>query len=216
MNRIEIKNPGPIEPRENADCDFLNLPALSSVRNSDSGVTPWVRLYLDVDGTLRAERAAGAGWSGGVVTKEIETPGHLGPRAATVTYAPALIQVLEALRIEEVEIVWLTTWLEAGAVEHFAREIEGLQNCRQLAIPMRDDSGGLPADWKYDEISRDQALEPGPYIWADDQDVPLQGERASADQPVVPKLLIAPEMEIGLTPKLVYSMFRFVRELNAQ
>jgi hypothetical protein len=172
---------------------------------------PRIRLYLDVDGVLNAGHPR---WGDAVTVTVVATRDgqRIGQR---VTYSPSLILELTLLAEEfDIEIVWLTTWLVDHSVRDLTIAMNGLTGGRSLIAPRRDGRHGeLPADWKRAAILEDLAREPGPFIWADDDEVPVHGSFVAAAFQV-PSLLLAPVFEFGLQRSDVNAIRRFTEGLT--
>ncbi|SDH54764.1 hypothetical protein [Microbacterium sp. 77mftsu3.1] len=114
-----------------------------------------------------------------------------------------------------VDVTMLTTWLEHDSVDAFFAECYPTFVYEKLNFPGRDFSdplGAIPADWKYLELCRSLDADPRPFIWADDDEVPIWRDKVEARYPDLPKLLIAPLDDIGLTPFHMTLMREFAAE----
>jgi hypothetical protein len=153
------------------------------------------------------------GW-GDTVTITVATTDSWSRRRQRVTYSPALISELTMLVEEfDIEIVWLTTWLVDHSVRDLTIAIDGLAGGRSLSAPHRGGRHGeLPAEWKRAAILEDLARDSGPFIWADDDEVPVHGRFVAAAFPV-PYLLLAPVYEFGLQPSDLLAIRAFASDL---
>lgn len=117
-----------------------------------------------------------------------------------------------------VDVTMLTSWLEHDSVDAFFAECYPDFVYGKLDFPGRDHSdplGAVPADWKYLELCRALDADPRPFIWADDDEVPIWSAKVEERYPHLPKLLIAPLQDIGLTPFHMTLMREFVAEHGA-
>lgn len=112
-----------------------------------------------------------------------------------------------------VDVTMLTTWLEHDSVDAFFAEVHPDFVYDKLNFPGRDFTdplGAVPAEWKFAELCRSLDVDRRPFIWADDDEVPIWGARVEELYPDLPKLLIAPLRDIGLTPFHMTLMQEFV------
>lgn len=114
-----------------------------------------------------------------------------------------------------VDVTMLTSWLEFDSVDTFFEVVYPSFVYGKLTHPDRDFSdplGAIPAEWKFEELCRALEAHPRPFIWADDDEVPIWGPKVEERYPHLPKLLIAPTVDIGLTPFHMTLMREFVAE----
>ena len=173
------------------------------------------RLYLDVDGVLNARNAK---FIWGEATSTSMTIHHPGGYTDdfTIHWAPDLILALEVLRTKfDVELVWLTTWNENNFVlTHLVPTIQGLAGGRVLPYdppfnPVIEASGW----WKGRGLIKDQAASPTPFIWIDDQEVSLHGQKVLTKTTGTPSLLIPTSPIAGLTPEHLEQMSEWLKGL---
>ena len=162
------------------------------------------RLYLSVNGCLCPRSEPDPAW-GDVATASINIEygdGHAATR--DVHWAPRLITALDSLLMQYgVELVWLTSWNEFDATRQLlVPELHGLAGGRMLDVttpPKRPgQTDGETGLWKSERIEEDQNV-PAPFIWIDDADVQLHGERVRNATLETPSLLIPPRSEVGIT-----------------
>lgn len=112
-----------------------------------------------------------------------------------------------------VDVTMLTSWLEFDSVDAFFEAAYPDFVYGKLTHPGRDFTdpmGAIPAEWKYEELCRALDADPRPFIWADDDEVPIWGAKVEERYPHLPKLLLAPKRDIGLTPFHMTLMRDFV------
>jgi hypothetical protein len=114
----------------------------------------------------------------------------------------------------DLDIYMLTSWLEHDSVDEFFAQSGGAPfPYKKLVFPGRDHSdplGAVPASWKVDELIRTVDADPRPFIWLDDDEVPVWGATLEARYRDIPHLLIAPLDGIGMTPHHMELMREFV------
>lgn len=102
-----------------------------------------------------------------------------------------------------VDVHMLTTWLEHDSVDAFFAQSGGTPFAYdKLRFPGRDHGdplGALPWAWKVDEVRRVLDTDPRPFIWIDDDEVPVWREKIEQEYAHLPQLLIAPVYDIGIT-----------------
>lgn len=156
------------------------------------------RFYLDIDGCVLADALT---WGDRQTkTLRVRLGGGLG-MLYKLDYSRTQLDTIETLRHDfDVELVILSTWLEDGHIHHLQKKLNALHGARWLPIPRRlGKTQELPHAWKLDALLADQADNPGPFIWADDDEVPVHGETV-AGAVSEPVLLLAPTSGLGLTP----------------
>ncbi|MGI0522139.1 hypothetical protein ABY45_16330 [Microbacterium maritypicum] len=108
-----------------------------------------------------------------------------------------------------VDVAMLTTWLEHDSVDAFFAEVYPEFVYEKLNLPGRDFADPLdaiPAEWKYDELCRKLDADARPFLWSDDDEVPIWGAKVEERYPDLPK------RDIGLTPFHMSLMREFVAE----
>lgn len=203
------------------------------------GTTP--RLFLDIDEVLRASHLKYGYEVTRVVEEKLpiekvhpamrpqrlrsgfsgEVPEWVARRHAPATHvtfrtlcrvSPRLFEDIQALGVD---VTMLTTWLEHDSVDAFFAAAHPSFAYDKLTFPGRDFTdplGAIPAAWKFDELCRSLDADPRPFIWADDDEVPIWGEKVEERYPALPKLLIAPLRDIGVTRFHMELMREFVAE----
>ena len=156
------------------------------------------RLYLDIDGCVNADALT---WGDReAATIRVRYGGGFG-MLEQITYSRAQLAAIETLRGEfDVEVIILSTWLEDGHIHQLQKKLGALHGARWLPIPPREGpTQELPDGWKLAALLADHAEHPGPFIWVDDDEVPVHGGAVAAavSEPV---LLLAPNSSLGLTP----------------
>lgn len=178
-----------------------------------------IALYLDIDGVLHSTHMK-YGYERTIVVEErVPTelvhptlrPGKFGsgslrrhskPTVRFETRVRVSRTLLADIRDLNVDVTMLTSWLEHDSVDAFWREAAPDMPYRKLDFPGRDFAdplGEVAARWKIDELHVDQARASKPFVWIDDDEVPIHGDEIHARYPLTPHLLIAPVRDIGLT-----------------
>lgn len=118
------------------------------------------------------------------------------------------------------DIHMLTSWLEHDSVDAFYEQTGGaVFPYTKLCHPSRlfdDPVGAVPASWKFDELTRTVDADPRPFIWADDDEVPVWREEVARRYPVPPHLLIAPDYSVGLTRHHIEQMQSFMASVTGR
>lgn len=169
------------------------------------------RLFLDIDGVINAPNPP---WPS---TTTFTISDHRGSGYVVnypITVAPAMVAEIDQLRADfDLELVILSTWLENRAIiTDLTTALGALRGGRLLTVPRPKLSGWRPPTWKRDALLGDLDREPGPFIWVDDQDVPVHGAFVKGALEV-PSLLLASEPEHGITPGDVVAMRLFLEGL---
>ena len=160
-----------------------------------------MRLYLDVDGCVCPLVAPDPEW-GETASSSTFVDYSDGP--ATIydfVWAPALIRALDAVRTSYgVELVWLTTWNNfERAWKRLASHLDGLDHGR--VIPPNPEpflSGEENQRGKAERIIGDQASNPGPFIWIDDQEIETNRAVVKAATAGTPSLLMSVTSSAGI------------------
>lgn len=189
-------------------------------------------LFLDVDGVLHGTSSKYGYDQMSVVEERIDThlvhpalrPRKLGggdkPDWLLARRAPARVSFRTRVRTSPrrraaiadmpVDVKMLTTWLEHDSVDEFFAQTPGPSfPYDKLTFPGRDDTGDLPPRWKLDALTRVLDEDPRPFIWTDDDEVPVWRDELEQRYPHIPKLLIAPIYDIALTPEHIRQMTEF-------
>lgn len=191
-------------------------------------------LILDIDGVLQAPRMTYGHERTRVIEEKIPTEdvhpalwprrfhgyGADRRRTPTITYrthvrvSPRLFAELSVL---PVQVVMLTTWLEHESSRSFLTQATAEHSWFPDAIHLpfvgrdpEDPEGAIPARWKVDALRRLLQEDPRPFIWADDDEVPIWALDVSAEFDHLPHLLIAPKSDFGLTVDHVARMGEFL------
>ncbi|WP_104129948.1 HAD domain-containing protein [Cryobacterium sp. N21] len=176
------------------------------------------RLYLSVNGCLCPRLEPDPAW--GDVAKASISVEHGDGHASTrnVHWAPRLITALDSLLMQYgVELVWLTSWNELDATRQLlVPELHGLSGGRMLDVttPPKNpgQTDGETGLWKSQRIEEDQSV-PAPFIWIDDADVQLHGDKVLSATQETPSLLIPPRSEVGLTVDDIARMRTWLEQL---
>lgn len=144
------------------------------------------------------------------VARRRPTPTHVTFRTPVRT-SPCLREDIAALGVD---VRMLTTWLEHDAVDEFFTQTGGaVFGYAKLTFPGRDvddPTGAVPERWKVDQVIEVLDADPRPFIWVDDDETPMWRDEIEARYPQLPKLLIAPAYDIGLTRDHVAEMREFM------
>lgn len=112
-----------------------------------------------------------------------------------------------------VDVKMLTTWLEHDSVDAFFAQSGGAGFAYDKLVwpgrPFDDPVGAIPQRWKVDELIRTVDANPRPFIWVDDDEVPMWRVEVQERYPDIPKLLIAPVYDVGITPDMMRQMQEF-------
>lgn len=125
------------------------------------------RLYLDVDGVIN--------YFGGRMHYDKDTFEHPWPTKAEaevrrfrIVWSPDMLAALDEL---DLEIVWLTTWRDS-AVNDLAPALGWGADFRVMH-PLPEDEWMFQVrpsiQWKLPALLADQATDPSPFIWFDDE-----------------------------------------------
>jgi hypothetical protein len=176
------------------------------------------RLYLSVSGCLCPRSEPDPAW--GDVAKASISIDHANGEVSTydVHWAPRLITALDSLLMQYgVELVWLTSWNELDATRQLlVPQLHGLVGGRMLEVttppPGPDEAEDSAGIWKTQRIEEDQSV-PAPFIWIDDADVQLHGDRVLTATQETPSLLIPPHSEVGITVDDIARMRTWLEQL---
>lgn len=168
-------------------------------------------LFLDIDGVLQAPYMKNGHERTRRIT--IRRPGVAGNYRVRVS--PVLFEALEQLTVE---VRWLTYWCDQEAVRDFLEQVPGPVFPHSAIAPFPKGEAvlgygaGTPTgawvnpDWKRDYVRDTLRADPRPFIWADDDEVPVHGTSIAADFGHLPHLLVAPDSNFGLTLEHVARM----------
>lgn len=170
------------------------------------------RLYLDIDGVLNALSPNGSnGDEWNCRPKLFHACGF------RLRVAMPMVHALERLiEAEDLELVWLTTWLRDDSVDEFVHQLGALKGGRKLRYPAG--VGGPETwpdfhDWKWKELARDQSESPSDFIWIDDDEVPIW-RKFLGDIPGGDVLAIAPMPYMGINRYHMDEIKRFLGRNN--
>lgn len=159
-----------------------------------------VRLYLDVDGVLNAWEADQV-WEGEIRKGDANS---LSGNYLIIWSA----EMAEAIRELDVEVVWTTTW-RSEAAKAIAPLVGFGFHSRHLDPPA--DYRLFPSiHWKAAAVQRDQAREPGPFIWIDDELGPQEARLALK----LGGLAIRPTSEFGITRSHIDMMKVYIESIK--
>lgn len=166
-----------------------------------------LRVYLDIDGVEnvfapidRLEKSGNGLWDNW--TKDTAL-------GYSITWSPDLINEYRKLEDEGVEFVWLTTWVH-NAPDAFAKLIGWGDHLTYLG-PTEEDAwmyqnvGSI--HWKIGSVKADQARDPMPFVWIDD-------EIGHFEQSYAGQLgghAVRTEPNFGVTPRVI-TMIRGILE----
>lgn len=162
--------------------------------------TPKLKLYADWDGVINAHTPAHELVE--QFTVLIEGSQHIAPKSI-ITYSPTVVEFIDTLRIKYgVELIWLTTWNE---YEHILTAVQqlggGLADGKVLPANLNVEAKNKAewTQWKADAIIADQAADPAPFVWFDDNAHAFHDEAVRAATSTVPSLFVTPVSDTGLT-----------------
>ena len=176
------------------------------------------RLYLSVNGCLCPSSEPDPAW--GDVAKASISIDHGDGQASThdLRWAPRLITALDSLLMQYgVELVWLTSWNELDATRQLlVPALHGLAGGRMLDVTTPPISPGKTEGetglWKLQRIEEDQNV-PAPFIWIDDADVRIHGDKVLNATQETPSLLIPPHSGVGITVDDIALMRSWLEQL---
>ncbi|MDY7528122.1 MULTISPECIES: HAD domain-containing protein [unclassified Cryobacterium] len=177
------------------------------------------RLYLDIDGCVCPFGRPDSGWGPATSASVFVDYGEDRTITYDVVWAPALIDSLERLRAEfSIDLVWVTTWVEADAVRRFlVPHLGGLADARILRLPPGPRRPGETRGWwKAQRILEDQASNASPFIWVDDSEVELHGWKVLGATIGIPSLMIPPHPMVGLRPDDIRAMRSWLEALRSE
>ena len=159
-------------------------------------MTKKVRLYLDVDGVINAW------WA-----KEVWPTQNQGDAVAdngtwTIKWSPEMIAELEAM---DFDLVWTTTWRQQAPASiapligygRTARWLDPTVNTRLMHSSIQ---------WKRIAVAEDQANDPSPFIWIDDEILAYDSSWALDHGGYA----FAPHDRFGISPKAIEKMKRYI------
>jgi hypothetical protein len=171
------------------------------------------RLYFDFDGVVNAKEPTHKSIKSFQIP--IEGSDHLAP-VNHITYSPTVVTMIEVFREKYgLELVWGSTWNEFSHVLKLAAHLEGLDNGRVLPAALNKaakDKAEWTA-WKAAAIIADQAQDPLPFIWVDDNAHRYHGELVQ-NNTTAEGLLLTPNSLTGLTLEDLDTMESFLRTLT--
>jgi len=169
---------------------------------------PRFRLYLDVDGVINAMTERRAQDFSAV---DVTVFGNGMRMTYPILYNQNILNGLQQLRNEfNMELVWLTTWLEDDAILTLVAKLGTIYDGRLLPIPQRRLSGRSAA-WKVNALLADLNNDPVPYIWVDDVDIHFYGEKAKSES-AERALHISPQPNRGLEMSDLDAMRAFMSD----
>jgi hypothetical protein len=189
-------------------CELIHkLPSFSE-RNI---MTHRHRLYLDFDGVLNADDPQHSE----VRKFTMLTEGSINFQAESpIVFSPNVVEYLDKLRDQyDMELVWLTTWNENNLVLGFAEHLKGLDHGRVIPANLHTAQVGKRewTQWKAEAILADQAADPTPFVWVDDNAHEHWGDEVNAGT-TVPSLHITPNSTWGLTRENLEEMEAFLSQ----
>lgn len=167
-------------------------------------MTKTVRIYLDVDGVINASLSGSPQHWGANRTGVALADGY----EYQIDWAPDMIA--ELADIENVEIVWTTTWRNdaPGAIS----PLIGAWGDARVLHPKRDPEQPTPREpsiyWKATAIFEEQAEEPGPFIHIDDEISHYPQWKSMGE--ALGGLLISPNPHYGITKKHIEAIKEYV------
>ena len=169
---------------------------------------PVATLYLDIDGVVnffgsRTQHRKHSGLSYQRRGAAVAYHPQLGNHPFEMNWSAELLKTLSEL--EGLEIALLSTWNDSSPA--LFRTL-GWSTDRVLAPVRRP--GTLSEENKFDELVKDQELNPRPFIWVDDTATVL----ASRLELEVARLVITPNDDLGLTRFELDSIVKFVEDLR--
>lgn len=159
-----------------------------------------LKLYADWDGVFNAHEPAHE-----IVeqfTVLIEGSQHIAPESV-ITYSPTVVDFIDNLRVTYgIQLIWLTTWNEYEHILTAVNELGGgLVGGRVLPANLNVEAKNKAewTQWKADAIIADQANDPAPFVWFDDNAHAFHDEAVRSATKNVPSLFVTPASVTGLT-----------------
>lgn len=160
------------------------------------GVLAW---YSDFDGVFNIPQSSGL-----TVTAAIEPENSdFLVNHRSISWNPEVLEIfMEMLATGKYDFTWLTTWNDAGNIELAAKKMGISEVCKHITAQLDKEARGKKAwtRWKAETIIADQANNPRPYIWVDDE-APTFWEDHVRGHTLAPSLVIKTHNSKGLTKK---------------
>lgn len=159
------------------------------------------RLYTDVDGVINADMPQ-LSWPADTVAVGAADAGGL--TYYRIRWSPDMLAALSELPVER---VWATTWV--GAAPTGLADLIGYGKDDRFLTPV----GGGPVTfpsiiWKGAAIRADQAEDPSPFIWVDDEIGPYQHMIAHE----LGGLALSIDAARGITPENIEDMILYIEQ----
>jgi hypothetical protein len=177
-----------------------------------------VRLYEDIDGCLnagynaRAWRRDGdadqAGYQRAWVHPEYDDYGQRKGTSMIKYRMEWNERLIAALNELPVEFVWTTTWRQDALAVGKAMQL--LHDPQRVLHPVDGFTSFPSIDWKMEAIRKDQEANPSPFIFVDDEVWTLPVTVIDFMEQDLGGLLIAPDPNIGITPKHISMMRNYI------
>jgi HAD domain in Swiss Army Knife RNA repair proteins len=168
-----------------------------------------VRLYLDFDGVLNADKPVFND------TAKLDFKTRVGnglSKTVVVRYSPTVVAELNRMvATHSVEVVALSTWNENLAILRVMEKLGATFNMRVLDAVL---DRGATTDrawtaWKPAALLADLKGDSVPFVWVDDEAIRFHGANVSTATVGVPSLFVEPREYWGLTPRLLKDMETF-------
>ncbi|MBC7763531.1 MAG: hypothetical protein H7201_17435 [Candidatus Saccharibacteria bacterium] len=132
-----------------------------------------------------------------------------GGRTIGVHYAPEMIEWLnEIIEGCDVDLVWVTSWLQEGLILKLVDQLGLLQGGRLVPAPTPRLSGGFCSRWKSQRILAYQRESAAPFGWIDDESGEYVREVRGSTRGT-PSLILQPDALEGIRPRHLTTLQSF-------
>ncbi|MGL4999432.1 MAG: hypothetical protein ACRC5T_10730 [Cetobacterium sp.] len=156
------------------------------------------RLYLDVDGVINAWYAH-LRWPEDSIENQIA---QVGRGNYKIIWSRDMIAELSSLNLD---LHWATTW-QGAANETLAPMIEFGADSPVIRPPRGEEVSFPSIFWKFESIQADQEVNPGPFVWIDDEITITHMHWAKENG----GLAIAPVADYGITPDILATIKEYL------
>lgn len=167
------------------------------------------RAYLDFDGVFNVDKSP---FGDDVRTSYAVKVGRGLTENFSIVYSPtAMTSVMDLLAKHNVEVVFVSSWCDNLHILRVMDKLGYFPNARVLH-GVTNASGKTRRDrnnWKYDAILADLKGDAVPFVWVDDEAVPVFKKAMRATLPDADKLLLAPLSWHGVTHGMLSDMDAF-------
>lgn len=159
------------------------------------------RLYTDVDGVINADMPH-LSWPADTVAVGTASAG--GQYQYRIRWSTDMLAALSELPVER---VWATTWV--GAAPTGLADLIGYGKGDRFLVPLNGREVSFPSIiWKGAAIRAEQAEDPSPFIWVDDEIGPYQHMIAHE----LGGLALSIDAARGITPENIEDMILYIEQ----